>query len=25
VAVKGAIRGQLVAKNPLVGDHIGAW
>jgi hypothetical protein len=25
VAVKGAIRGQLAAKNPLVGDHIGAW
>jgi hypothetical protein len=24
VAVEGAVRGQLVAKEPLVGDHIGA-
>jgi hypothetical protein len=24
VAVEGAIRGQLVAKEPLVGDHVGA-
>jgi hypothetical protein len=25
VAVEGAIRGQLVAKEPLAGDHVGAW
>jgi hypothetical protein len=25
VAVEGAVRGQLVAKEPLVGDHVGAW
>jgi hypothetical protein len=25
VAVERAIRGQLVAKDPLAGDHIGAW
>jgi hypothetical protein len=25
VAVERAIRGQLVAKNPFVGDHVGAW
>jgi hypothetical protein len=24
VAVEGAIRGQLVAKEPLAGDHVGA-
>jgi hypothetical protein len=25
VAVEGAVRGQLVAKEPLVGDHVSAW
>jgi hypothetical protein len=25
VAVEGAVRGQFVAKKPLVGDHVGAW
>jgi hypothetical protein len=25
VAVEGAVRGQLVAKEPLVGDHVTAW
>jgi hypothetical protein len=25
VAVEGAVRGQLVAKKPLAGDHVGAW
>jgi hypothetical protein len=25
VGVEGAVRGQLVAKEPLVGDHVGAW
>jgi hypothetical protein len=24
IAVEGAVRGQLVAKNPLVGYHVGA-
>jgi hypothetical protein len=24
-AVEGAIRSQLVAKEPLAGDHIAAW
>ena len=24
-AVERAIRGELVAKKPLVGDHVGAW
>jgi hypothetical protein len=23
--VEGAARGQLVAKEPLAGDHVGAW
>jgi hypothetical protein len=25
VVVERAIQGQLVAKNPLAGDHVGAW
>jgi hypothetical protein len=25
VAVEGAVRGQLVAKEPLPSDHVGAW
>jgi hypothetical protein len=25
VAIEGAIQDQLVAKNPLVSDHIGSW
>jgi hypothetical protein len=25
VAVEGVVRGQLVAKKPLAGDHVGAW
>jgi hypothetical protein len=25
VAIEGAVRGQLVAKEPLAGDHVGAW
>jgi hypothetical protein len=25
VVVEGAVRGQLVAKEPLVSDHVGAW
>jgi hypothetical protein len=25
VAVEGAIRGQVVAEDPLVGNHVGAW
>jgi hypothetical protein len=25
VALEGAVRGQFVAKEPLVGDHVGAW
>jgi hypothetical protein len=25
VAVEGAVRGQLVAKEPLAGDHVRAW
>ena len=25
VAVEGVIQGQLVAKEPLSGDHVGAW
>jgi hypothetical protein len=25
VAVEGAICGQLMVKEPLVGDHVGAW
>jgi hypothetical protein len=25
VAVEGVVRGQLVAKEPLAGDHVGAW
>jgi hypothetical protein len=25
VAVEGAVRGHLVAKEPLAGDHVGAW
>jgi hypothetical protein len=25
VAVEGVIQGQLVAKEPLVGDHVSVW
>jgi hypothetical protein len=25
VALEGVVQGQLVAKEPLVGDHVGAW
>jgi hypothetical protein len=25
VAVQGAVQGRLVAKEPLVGDHVGVW
>jgi hypothetical protein len=25
VAVEGAVQGQLVAKETLAGDHVGAW
>jgi hypothetical protein len=25
VVVEGAVRGQLVVKKPLAGDHVGAW
>jgi hypothetical protein len=25
VAVEGAVRGQLVPKEPVVDDHVGAW
>jgi hypothetical protein len=25
VVVEGAVQGQFVAKEPLVGDHVGAW